>query len=68
MRGRTVIPADYGHPVVVGHPNYLGVFEFDSSAPLVYLTGSWSALQRVPEGATTVVVAPSYSRNLGKHP
>ena len=64
VRGRTVIPADYAHPVVLGHPNYLGVFEFARSAPVVYLTGSWSALQRVPEGATTVVVAPSYPRTL----
>lgn len=60
VRGRTVIPADYEHPVVVGHPNYLGVFETDRSAPLVYLTGSWSALQPVPECAATVVVAPSH--------
>ena len=64
VRGRTVIPAEYGHSVVVGHPNYLGVFESDRSAPLIYLTGSWSELRPVPEGAATVVVSPSYPRYL----
>ena len=64
VRGRTVIPAEYGHPVVVGHPNYLGVFESDRPTPLVYLTGSWSALRPVPKGAATVVVSPSYPRNV----
>lgn len=64
VRGRTVIPADYGYPVVVGHPSYLGVFEFARTTPLVYLTGSWSALQPVPEGAATVAVAPSYPQHL----
>ena len=66
VRGRTVIPADFGHPVVVGHPNYLGAFERvrESSTPLICLTGAWSALQPVPEGAATVVTDPSYSRQV----
>lgn len=64
IRGRTVIPAGYRHPVVVGHPNYLGAFERadKSSTPLVCLTGAWSALRSVPEGAATVVAKPSYPR------
>ena len=37
------------------------MFERESAArPLICLTGAWSALQPVPEGATTVVVAPSH--------
>lgn len=55
-----MIPATYRHPVVVGHPNYLGVFELECAAPLICLTGAWSALQPVPEDATTVVVDPSH--------
>ncbi|MGB5567417.1 MAG: hypothetical protein WBN93_13950, partial [Acidimicrobiia bacterium] len=66
VRGRTVIPTAYRHPVVVGHPNYLGVFEREPERAmrLVYLTGLWSALQPVPEGAAIVVVAPSHPRPL----
>ena len=60
VRGRTVIPDAYRYPVVVGHPNYLGVFELKCAAQLICLTGAWSVLQPVPEGATTVVVDPSH--------
>jgi len=59
VRGRTVIPDSYPHPVVVGHPNYLGAFEGEPSAPLVCLIGRWAALRSVPDGATTLEVAPS---------
>lgn len=62
VRGRTVIPDSYPHPVVVGHPNYLGAFEREPSAPLVYLTGRWAALRSVPGDATTLEVAPSHSQ------
>ena len=55
-----MIPAAYRYPVVVGHPNYLGVFELERATPLICLTGVWSVLQPVPEGATTVVVDPSH--------
>lgn len=66
IRGRTVIPADYRHPVVAGHPNYLGAFERvgESSTRLICLTGAWSALQPVPEGAATVVAHPSHARQV----
>lgn len=63
VRGRTVIPADYGRPVVVGHPNYLGGFEPEHSARAICLTGPWSALEPIPEGVATVVVAPSHPRH-----
>lgn len=59
-----MIPDSYPHPVVVGHPNYLGVFEREPSAPLVCLTGRWAALRSVPNDARTLEVAPSYSQIL----
>jgi hypothetical protein len=55
-----VIPNDYRLPVVLGHPNYLGAFEREHSAPLICLTGAWSALRPTPEGATTIAAEPSY--------
>ena len=66
VRGRTVIPTDYRHPIVVGHPNYLGAFEREPERAmrLVCLTGVWSELQPVLEGAATVVLAPSHPRPL----
>ena len=62
IRGRTVIPDSYPHPVVVGHPNYLGVFEREPSAPLVCLTGRWAALRSVPNDARSLEIAPSHSQ------
>lgn len=59
-----MVPASFEHPVVVGHPNYLGGFETRSAAPLISLTGAWSALQSVPVGATTIVMEPSQPRAL----
>lgn len=64
VRGRTVVPAGFEHPVVVGHPNYLGGFETRSAASLISLTGRWSLLQPIPEGVDTVAVAPSDPRHL----
>ena len=62
IRGRAVIPADYRHPVVIGHPNYLGAFERKSERParLICLTGAWSQLQPIPDGAATIVADPRY--------
>ena len=57
VRGRTVIPTDYGKPVVVGHPNYLGAFDRDTEATLICLTGKWSGLRRVPVSARTIGTA-----------
>ena len=61
-----MVPDAYRHPVVVGHPNYLGVFERECAAPLICLAGAWSALRHVPEGATTVVVDASHPLPLAK--
>lgn len=55
-----MIPDSYPRPVVVGHPNYLGAFERDTSAPLVCLAGEWAALRSVPDNARRLEVAPSY--------
>lgn len=61
VRGRTVIPTDYGNPVVVGHPNHLGAFERDKEATLICLTGQWSALRRVPGSVQTIAIARPHS-------
>lgn len=50
--------------MVVGHPNYLGAFEGAVSAPLICLTGPWSALRPVPEEVTSLVVAPNHRQGV----
>ena len=42
VRGRTVVPAGYGHPVVIGHPNYLGQFESRIPDGSICLTGAFT--------------------------
>lgn len=64
VRGRTVVPAAYGHPVVVGHPNYLGQFESKTPDRSICLTGAWSALEPVPARAAEVAVTSSHPRHL----
>lgn len=67
VRGRTVIPAGFEDPVVVGHPNYLGRFEAEPSSPLICVTGAWSALQPVPDDATTLGRKSTHPRSLATH-
>ena len=64
VRGRTVVPAVFEYPVVVGHPNYLGGFEAGLPAPLIFVTGAWSALQPVPDEATALVMESTHPRSL----
>ena len=40
MRGETVIVENEARPVVLGHPNYLGVFEPRHHGPTVLLAGT----------------------------
>lgn len=63
VRGRTVIPAQYGRTVVVGHPNFFGLFEKPSSEHLVCVTGRWSSLVPLPAGAAAVATDASVPRN-----
>lgn len=51
VRGRTVLPAHYERPVVVGHPNFFGLFERPASEHLVCVTGRWSNLRPLPPDA-----------------
>jgi len=48
--GRTVIPADWEHPVVLGHPNYFGRFETDPPRGTILVTGRWANLHPKPPG------------------
>jgi len=64
VRGRIVVPDDFERSVVVGSPNYLGVFEDQMYARAVYLTSRWSRLQSLPDDALTVAVEPSAVRHL----
>lgn len=54
VRGRIVRPDDFERTVVVGFPNYLGVFEEQPTADAVYITGRWSRLRSLPDGARSV--------------
>jgi hypothetical protein len=64
VRGRTVVPAGYRRPVVVGHPNYLGQFESRIPEKSICLTGAWSALEPVPVRTATVAVTLNHPRHL----
>ena len=53
--GRTVIPADWDLPVILGHPNYFGRFERDrADSTTILLTGPWAALHATPPDAVSL--------------
>jgi hypothetical protein len=54
LRGRTVIPADWNLPVVLGHPNYFGRFEADVPEGAVLVIGRWGARRPQPAGTTRI--------------
>lgn len=56
VRGRTVVPDTCTDTVVVGHPNYLGVFDRVGEGHVIMLTGAWSNLLPAPEGTAVVAV------------
>ncbi len=66
VRGRTVVPTHYGRPVVVGHPNFFGLFEDPSPEHLVCVTGRWSDLRPLPRYATVVAREASVPRNMAE--
>lgn len=55
VRGETVIAENEARPVVLGHPNYLGVFESSHHGPTVLLAGRWSALRPTAPYASVIV-------------
>ena len=52
--GRTVIPADWDRPIVLGHPNYFGRFEAPVPEGAILLTGRWSTLYPSPAGTIQI--------------
>ena len=64
VRGRTVIPGGFDGPVIVGYPNYLGVFEDRVPTNALHLTSRWSGLRGLPAGALCVETEPSVNDGL----
>ncbi|MGB9359551.1 MAG: hypothetical protein WCC01_13450 [Acidimicrobiia bacterium] len=64
VRGRVVVPEDFVSTVVVGFPNYFGVFEDQQVANAVYVTGRWTRLRILPENARSVGLDPSAEPHL----
>lgn len=63
VRGETVIVENEPRPVVLGHPNYLGVFEPRHRGPTVLLAGRWSALRSTAPFASVIVTEPVVDRS-----
>lgn len=64
VRGRVVIPDDFSHTVVVGFPNYLGMFEDQPGANAVYITGRWTRLRALPANSRSVALEASAEPHL----
>ncbi len=50
------MPDNCTDTVVVGYPNYLGVFDHAGEGRTIVLTGAWSELRPVPEGVAVIAV------------
>ena len=64
VRGRTVVPERLAAPVILGYPNYFGVFDHVEHASVMYLTGAWSRLRPLPEDAITLSVEPGLAASV----
>jgi len=64
VRGRIVVPENFGRTVVVGFPNYFGVFEDQPGANAVYITGRWTRLRVLPENSRSVGLESSAEPHL----
>ena len=64
VRGRTVVPKSFDDTIVVGHPNYLGVFDDARGERTIAVTGRWSALRPVPDGITVVAMEDAASTDV----
>lgn len=62
VRGRTVVPGAWRGAVVVGHPNYLGVFDQVRHRRIILLTGRWAELRPISAGPTIVPVEGPVSK------
>jgi hypothetical protein len=56
VRGRTFVPASCRDTLVVGYPNYLGVFDEARADRTILVTGRWSGLRQVPKDAEVIVI------------
>ncbi|MEA2023464.1 MAG: hypothetical protein U9N79_04130 [Actinomycetota bacterium] len=62
VRGRTIVPDACVETVVVGYPNYLGVFDRLGANRTIVFTGAWSSLRPVPSNATVIAIEESVPR------
>lgn len=68
VRGRTVVPADLtaGDLVIVGHPNFLGIFDLPKAPQWIAVTGRWSGLASQTGAARTVAMADKVGRGIAE--
>jgi hypothetical protein len=64
VRGRTVVPESFDGTVVVGHPNYVGVFDDARGERMIAFTGRWSALRPVPDGIMVIALEDATPRDV----
>lgn len=64
VRGRTVVPDTWKDTVVVGYPNYLGVFDGGGDGRLIVLTGAWSGLRPTPDDAMVIAIEEAAPKNV----
>ncbi len=62
VRGQTVVVEGETRPVVLGHPNYLGMFEPQNDAETILVVGRWNLLRPAAPSATLVVVDEAVDR------
>jgi hypothetical protein len=66
VRGQTVIAESEVRPIVLGHPNYFGMFEPPHDRPTILLTGRWSNLRPTAPRASIVPVEPAVDRSVSE--
>ncbi len=62
VRGRTVVPDACNGTVIVGYPNYLGVFDRIGSNRTIAIVNAWSSLRPVPADATVMAIEETVPR------
>lgn len=63
VRGETVTVENEARPVVLGHPNYLGMFEPRHYGPTVLLAGRWGALRPTAPDASVIITESIVDRS-----
>ena len=56
LRGRTVVPASWRDTLVVGYPNYFGIFDEARADRTIVLTGRWSGLRPAPDATEVLAI------------